>query len=566
MDDPTRNTGAMKIRYAALILLLMCSPLRADILGEARRHVEAQRYSEALALYETLLQQRPNDADLLIEAARVNGWNDQHARAIELYRRVLELAPQRVGDVRLALAWQLLWAGQAQEAQRMFAAETAAYPDKPEALHGLAEAAVANNHLDIALDSYRRLLRLDPNDMKAILGEARVLQWLGRDREAVQAYERILAQRPDNREAKLRLARSYNALGRHQRAAKLLGAEVTPASANDDRVEYARALRWAGLDNRALSTIEGLETAAAGDLRRQLQFDLADRVSLMAGYSNDSDELESYTTSIATRIHIGETRELGLSARRAVLDQHANRIYGTRYILNYGGRVGSHDSGYGILWPRLEVGERRFAGWHTAAWKISAKWLPADLWRVDLEAGNDIIENIRSIQNRVRLDYASAGFDYRFAPRWLASLGLMSARFDDTNRRTRASGRIEYLTLTDPRLILGIEAMGFNDSAPPSPNRGYYSPDRYREVKFAATVQKHAVGWDLYFKGALGHLTESPGSGSTLYTLEAAASRPLGNQGTLRLNASRSDSASVFTKTQGGYVRNHFGAALEFRF
>lgn len=566
MDNPPRKTRAMKIRCAALILLLVCSPLYADMLGDARRHVEAQRYSEALAFYETLLQQRPDDADLLIEAARVNGWNDQHARAIELYRRVIALAPHRVGDVRLALAWQLLWAGAAQEAQRLFAAETDTHPEKPEAWHGLAEAAVAGNHLDTALDAYRRLLRLDPNDMKAMLGEARVLQWLGRDREAVQAYERILAQQPDNREAKLRLARSYNALGRHQRAAKLLGGEVRSASATDDRVEYARALRWAGLDNRALSTIEGLETTAARDLRRQLRWDLADRVSFTAGYSNDSDELESYTSAIATRIHIGETGELGLSARRAVLDQHANRISGTSYMLNYGGRVGSQDSGYGILWPRLEVGQRNFAGWHTTAWKINAKWLPADLWRVDFEAGNDIIENIQSINNRVRLDYASAGFDYRFAPRWLASLGLMSARFDDTNRRTRASGRIEYLTLTDPRLTLGIEAMGFNDSAPPSPNRGYYSPDRYREVKFAVTVEKHAAGWDLYFKGALGHLTESPGSGSTLYTLEAAASHPLGDQGILRLNASRSDSASVFTQTQGGYVRNHFGAALEFRF
>lgn len=77
MDDPTRKTRAVKIRCAALVWLLMCSPLYADTLGEARRHVEAQRYSQALALYETLLRQLPNDTDLLIEAARVNGWNDQ---------------------------------------------------------------------------------------------------------------------------------------------------------------------------------------------------------------------------------------------------------------------------------------------------------------------------------------------------------------------------------------------------------------------------------------------------------------------------------------------------------
>lgn len=556
----------MKLGCATLLLLLICSPLHADVLGEARRHVEARQYPQALALYETLLRQRPNDADLLIEAARVNGWNDQHARAIELYRRVLELAPQRVGDVRLALAWQLLWSGQADEARSMFAAETGAHPEKPEALHGLAEAAVATNHLDEALHSYRRLLRLDPHDMKAKLGEARVLQWLGRDREAAEAYERLLAQQPDNREAKLRLGRSYNALGRHQRAATLLAGEVSTRSATDDRLEYARALRWSGLDNRALSAIAGLETRAALELRAQLESDLADRVNFATGYSRDSDELRSRTASVAALVHIGETGELGFSARRALLDQNADHISGSSYMLSYGSRVGSHDSGYGILWPRLEIGARNFGGWHSGAWKISTKWLPADLLRVDFEAGNDIIENIASINNRVSLDYASGGFDYRFAPRWLASAGLMTARFDDANRRTRAAGRIEYLTLTDPRLTLGIEAMGFNDSAPPSPGRGYYSPDRYREVKFAAAVEKHAAGWDLYFKGTLGRLTESPGSANTLYTLEAAASRPLGHHGTLRMTASRSDSASVFSKTQGGYVRNQFGLALELRF
>lgn len=567
MDNAPRQFRHIKTRIAGLaLLLLFATPGYGDSLDTARRHVEAQQYSAALPLYEELLTQRPNDSDLLIEAARVYAWDDRHERAIELYQRVIEIAPQRIQDVRLALAWQLEWSGQHAAALPLFQDELRAHPGNREALHGLAESASVINRLPDALASYRRLLQLDPKDLKAAKGEARVLQWMDRNRQAAAAYQRILAAHPGDREARMRLARSHNALGRHQRAAREYQPLITDTSAADDRIDYARALRWAGLDEMALTAMRGMQDKDAQQLRKQVRRDLASKIRLTAEHSNDSDQLDINSATLLAQLNSGTGQDFGFSARRARLSQNGNHLAGNTYLLGYGIRLGGTDSGYGIVWPRIELGERDYAGWRSTAWKARVKWLPADLWRIDLEAGNEIIENIESINNRVMLDYASAGFDYRFAPRWLGSLGMLAGRFDDGNWRKRLSGRIEYLSMLDPRLTLGIEAMGFNDSAPPIPYRGYYSPEMYREIKLAATLESEHDGWNLYMKGAFGRLEENAASGNTLYSLEAVAMRPFNDWGTLRFYAGRSDSASLFQSTRGGYIRNYFGATFEFLF
>ena len=567
MDHASRPPRHLKRRIAGLILLLlMGSPALANSLDALRHYVDARQYRAALPGYEQLLAQRPNDTDLLIEAARVYAWDDQHARAIQLYQRVIEIAPQRTGDVRLALAWQLAWSGQQAAALPLFEAELQTRPDNNEALYGLAESASMLNRLPEALSSYRRLLQRDPNDLKAAKGEARVLEWMGQNQPAVAAYERILATHPDDREARLRLARAHNALGLNQQAARELIPLVNDASAPDDRLELARALRWSGLDEMALKATDGMTGPAAQPFRTQVQRDLASRVGVTAAHSNDSDQLDVDTTKLYAKINSGPGQDFAFSVRHARLSQHGSQLSGNTYLLSYGSRLGGPDSGYGIVWPRLELGQRRYADWQSAAWKAQIKWLPADLWRVDVEAGNDIVENIASIHNRVKFDYASAGFDYRFAPRWLGSFGMLAGRFDDGNRRTRVAGRIEYLSLLQPRITFGIAAMGFNDSAPPVPYRGYYSPDQYREIKLTAALEAERAGWNWQLNGALGRLQENANAGNTLYALEASATRPLDDWGTLRFYAGRSDSAALSQGSGSGYTRNYIGATFELLF
>jgi len=114
---------------------------------------------------------------------------------------------------------------------------------------------------------------------------------------------------------------------------------------------------------------------------------------------------------------------------------------------------------HGLFWSALTVGVRDYDGWQTAAWKLQGKWIPADFWRIDLEAGNEVIENIASLNNEVTLNAVSASADWRFSPRWNATLGGAVLRFDDDNQRTRLIGRVEHiLARAQPRIVLGLKA------------------------------------------------------------------------------------------------------------
>ncbi len=548
----------------ALLLLVALGfslPAAAADLASARSLVDGQRYAEAIEQYEVLLTARPDDSDLLIEAARVNAWADRHPRSSTLYRRVLEVAPARRHDVLLPLAWQLAWDGRHSEAIPLFREVAGKQgPQQREALHGLAESLALSQQLEQALDVYRQLAAAG-DDLKARKGEARILLWLDRSDEAAARYRDILASHPLDKEAQVGLARALDSGGRHLAASSqysLLAAD-DPGLARDIRVERARSLRWAGLEDQALEVLGDAGGESASILRGRLMQETTSHLRAEFESSWDSDDLDVDALSLGWQQRFAGNTYLDVAARGSRLEQNAERIDGRQLLARLGTRLG--DASNGLFWPALTLGVRDYDGWQTAAWKLQGKWIPADLWRVDLEAGNEVVENIESIRNEVSLDYLSVSADWRFAPRWSATLGVAGLRFDDGNRRTKLVGRIDRLVLArQPRLVLGIEGMGFNDSDPEI-DRGYYNPERYRELKLAARGEYETAGWLLEGRLGLGHLWETPGVDSGLYAWELAASRNLDPMLRLRLYAGGSDS-STFLGAGEGYVRNYLGASL----
>ncbi|MCA1925737.1 MAG: hypothetical protein LDL16_05615, partial [Thiobacillus sp.] len=301
------------------------------------------------------------------------------------------------------------------------------------------------------------------------------------------------------------------------------------------------------------------------DLRAALRRDSPQRVRLHAEAARDSDALFTRTLAVEAGLALGDRQSLEASVRQAWLSQRHARLDGRQAMLGVGARFGEAGAPGGLVFPSLQLGGWDYDGWQHAAWRARLKWLPADGWRWDFEAGNTPIENIDAIRSRVRFDYLSAGFDHRFAPRWQMSLGALGGRFDDGNQRLRLSGRLETRLGEHPRLTLGVEGMGFADSRPPSPGRGYWSPDRYRELKLAATVEHDYAGWNLYLKGAAGRLWETPGARTPLYLVEAAARHPLGDWGELRVYAGYSDSAA-WSQSSGGYWRGYYGLTFNVPF
>ncbi len=550
------------IRLLSLLaaLSLSMSASSAD-LSQARLLVDQHRYNEAIAVYEALLAKQPAQADLLIEAGRVHAWADQHPAAAKLYRQAIEVAPQRRNDVLLPLAWQLAWGGRHIEAIPLFREVAQQTPtQKNEALHGLAESLSVSNQLNEVLQVYQTL-SAESGDLKARKGEARVLLWLERHNEAVATYRAILLTHPHDKEAKIGLARALNHGGRHFAAVSTYAAAIEDAAAlaRDTRVERAIALRWSGLEDASWVTLGDAEGRDAANLRSKLERETAATLRGEFETSWDSDRLNIHALSLGWQQRFSAGRSLDVSVRSARIEQHADHINGRQLLIRAGTRLG--DVEQGLFWSALTVGIRDYDGWQTAAWKLQGKWIPADFWRIDLEAGNDVIENIQSINNKVTLNVFSTSTDWRFAPRWSATIGGALLRFDDGNQRTRVIGRVEHtLTSSQPRIIVGVEGMGFSNSDP-AIARGYYNPERYREFKLQARAEHETAGWLLDARLALGKLWETPGGSSGLYAWELSASRDLAPQFRLRLHTGGGDS-SAFLRTGSGYTRNYLGASL----
>lgn len=547
---------APMLRTLTLLLALTGAAAQADERSEARALVEQKRYVPALEIFDRLLLTHADDADLLIETARVHAWADQHAAAIRRYLETIERVPARRGDVVLPLAWQYLWQGDATRALPFFD-EAALRPAlAQEAAHGRAESLTALGRLEEAEAIYLRLAR-QPGDMRAEKGAARLALWRGDAAQAHARYASLVARFPDDREARLGLARALNDKGAHFAALRAYEAATAndPRLAHDTRAERAQTLRWAGFDHAARIVLG--DAPGTDELRQALRRDAGAHLRAEFESSSDSDDLDIDALTLGWQPRFGASH-LDASVRTARIDQRGTRIDARQFLLRAGTVSGSAN---GLVQPSLTVGVRDYEDWQSVAWKLSAKWLPADFWRIDFEAGNEVVENLRALQNRVDFDYAALGADWRFAPRWLATLGGAVLDFDDGNQRARGLGRLSYTLRADqPRLVVGGEFVYFSDSDPEI-DRGYYNPDTYREGKAFVQAEHRVAGWHLAARVALGRFRETPGNSGDLASWEFSAEREILHALFFKLYGGGSDSGNL-SGGGSGYSRDYLGASL----
>lgn len=102
-------------------------------LAEARRLAAAGQRTEALALIETRLAERPEDVDARLLYGLVLSWEERFDEARVELERVLASAPDYL-DARVALMNVAWWSGQAPEARRLAAEVLERQPGHPQAL------------------------------------------------------------------------------------------------------------------------------------------------------------------------------------------------------------------------------------------------------------------------------------------------------------------------------------------------------------------------------------------------------------------------------------------------
>ena len=243
-------------------------PARPPDLREVLSLVEANR----LAAAETMIRKIVTAAPASPEAAFLAGFVAQRRErpddAAACYRRALALAPGYV-DAHNNLGNVLLSQGRAEEAIACFRRATALEPGLAVAHFNLGNALAARDALG-ALQSYRRVLALQPDNVETLNNIAALLRRLGQPSAAAGHLRRALALRPDHAPAHANLAAALIELGEtedamaHSRRA----VELDPGNATvhsdlifnlnfdvraDTAAQQAERRRWAARHADALS-------------------------------------------------------------------------------------------------------------------------------------------------------------------------------------------------------------------------------------------------------------------------------------------------------------------------
>jgi predicted TPR repeat methyltransferase len=144
--------------------------------------------------------------------------NEQLVEAQELYRRVLETAPNHPDALHYAgvLAHQQ---GRSDEAVALIERSLALAPERADCYSNLGIIFQSTGRLDAAIDAYRRAITIDPGHANAHSNLGVLLRATGKASEAEAAYRRAIQLAPDHIDAYTNLGILLNGLNRTAEAA-----------------------------------------------------------------------------------------------------------------------------------------------------------------------------------------------------------------------------------------------------------------------------------------------------------------------------------------------------------
>lgn len=563
----------MSARLAPLVLALAAvfaaAPAAAAGRAEARAAADQRDWAQALPLYAQLVEAHGDDVDLLIEAARVNGFADRNAEAAALYRRALALAPARRADILPSLAWQSLWSGRPAEAEALFAellppSEGAA---RAALLDGLGQARQAAGDAAGAASAFAEALALTPEDARLQRRLATARLWSGDEAGAVRELEALARRFPADRDIAWTLANARNFAGASRAA--LAGFRALPAPVHPgERTDLARAWWWAGYEDRAwplLAEPTDADSAWLRDWRIGRELRPFGYASFEA--SEDKDELDTRAWTVGAGWHPAPGATLDFQARRLTLDDANGDPAANQIAASLRWRIGEPDSPSGTWWPSVALRAAHFGGWNPLLPTLRLAGVPADHWRVDLQAGRELVEAPRAIANEVTLNSLALGVDHRPTGPWSYAASTAVQRFDDGTTRWRLRGRAER-TLPLRGLAAGVEASAIQRSrGDDDVDRGYWNPDRYQELRTYLAWSREWRPVDLQLRSGLGiaHETDTAGNRSTAHPnfWELALGWDLTPSARLRLAMGGSGQRMATGDSASGYWRRYLTLGLD---
>jgi predicted Zn-dependent protease len=195
------------------------APLILEALAQG--YMATFRWGQALSCLKRLLQDRPEDAEVLVW----RGWVSENLHLLPAarsdYRRALELNPEHE-EARLRLAEALLQSSQPGEALEHLAWLQPRQPDNPALLLALARCRRELNQPQEAKELLTRLLAQSPEDPQVLAERGKLALSLGQAAVAEEWLGKSLAIAPSERETNYHLALCLRRQGKEKEADECL--------------------------------------------------------------------------------------------------------------------------------------------------------------------------------------------------------------------------------------------------------------------------------------------------------------------------------------------------------
>lgn len=166
---------------------------------------DLRRIDEARAAFQRSIALRPDDASTHYDLARLEDRAGDEAAAIAGYRAVLERAPKHRGSL-INLAGLLADDEQFAEAEAVLRKVTASAPDYSRGWFNLGVVLGRQDRYAEAVDAYRKVIALDPEHPSARQNLGVALGRIDRDDEALTVLREALAREPADLETRYNLA------------------------------------------------------------------------------------------------------------------------------------------------------------------------------------------------------------------------------------------------------------------------------------------------------------------------------------------------------------------------
>ncbi|MFQ5598760.1 MAG: tetratricopeptide repeat protein [Nitrospiria bacterium] len=194
-----------KILFSTLLsaVLFLNSTLtaQASSLQEADKLARSGHHAEAETVYDTLLQDNPNDLKARLGRAHVRAWRGRQKSAQSDFLAALKADPRNT-DALVGLGYSYAWSGDHDRAETRFQEALQVDPSRGDAKKGAAYNALWGEKIQEAIHRFQTITRDNPEDTEALVGLGRAFLEADRTAEAKKAFEETLRIAPGNKDAR----------------------------------------------------------------------------------------------------------------------------------------------------------------------------------------------------------------------------------------------------------------------------------------------------------------------------------------------------------------------------